>query len=153
MTVLRERNGNPAAWLLLGMLLVGCGGPVGVFPGGRMDGPPAPADPGWRGVGDAGIAQIETNPANPYSVTVAYTVLDGQLYVNAGGSEKRWARNVVNDPNVRLRIDGEIHDLRAIRIEDRDEIARFGEAWTGQSWFRRDPTQFDEVWIFRLVPR
>lgn len=33
------------------------------------------------------------------------------------------------------------------------EIAAFGKAWTDQSMFRRDPTQLDEVWLYRLVKR
>lgn len=140
--------------LVLGLsLLYGCGGPLGPFPGGVLEGKPARADPTWNGLGDSGICELETNPADPYSVTVACTVIDGQLYVNAGGTEKRWAKNIVDDPNVRLRIDGEIYDLRGIRVQDPAEIARFGKAWTSQSFFRRDPAAYDEVWVFRLVPR
>ena len=99
------------------------------------------------------MCEIETNPSDPYSVTVACTLVGGEMYVNAGGSEKPWAKNIVDDPNVRVRIDGRIHDLRGIRVEDEAEIARFGEVWTSQGWFLRDPTQFEEVWVFRLVPR
>ncbi len=150
----RETAWILGASLFLGLAaLGGCGGPFGFIPGGRLDGAPARWDRTWSNVGESGIAEIETDPGEPYSVTVAYTVVAGQLYVNAGGSEKRWARNTVDHPDVRLRIDGAIYDLRAIRVEDSAEIARFGDAWTGQSWFRRDPTQFEEVWIFRLVSR
>ena len=138
--------------LLLLVALGACGGPVSFIPGGRLDGPTVPTNANWNGVGESGIAAIETNPADPYSVTIAYNVVGGKLYVNAGSSEKRWAKNAVDYPNVRLRIDGDIYDLRAIRVEDPAEIARFGEAWT-QGWFRRDPTQFEEVWVFRLMPR
>lgn len=142
------------AWALVGMTVsLGCGGPVSFIPGGRMDGTPARVDPTWSNLGDSGICQLETNPDDPYSVTVAYTVVDGQLYVNAGGSEKRWAKNAIDHPDVRLRIDGKIYELRAVRVTDPGEIARFASAWTGQSFFRRDPTAYDEVFVFRLVPR
>lgn len=117
-----------------------------------MDGKTVPVDRTWHGFGESGIAEIETNPADPYSVTVAYTIVDGELYVNAGGEEKKWAKNSVEDPNVRLRVDGDIYELHAIRVTDPAEIARFGEAWT-RGWFRRDPTQYEEVWVFRLVER
>lgn len=144
---------NVGAALFLGATLLGaCGGPLGFIPGGRLDGTTVPVDLSWSGLGDSGIAEIETNPGDPYSVTIAYTVVDGQLYVNAGNREKRWAKNTVDYPDVRLRIDGEIYDLRAIRVEDPAEIARFGKAWTS-GWFRRDPTQYEQVWIFRLIPR
>lgn len=153
MTKRRDTIPPPAAALLVGMvLLYGCGGPLGPFPGGMLEGSPAHTDGSWSDLGESGIAEIETDPSDPYSVTIAYTIVDGQLYVNAGGSEKRWAKNTVDHPDVRLRIDGKIYDLHAIRVEDPAEIARFGEAWT-QGWFRRDPTQYEQVWVFRLVPR
>ena len=39
------------------------------------------------------------------------------------------------------------------RVTNAAEISAFAEAWTGQSMFRRDPTELDQVWIFRLVSR
>ena len=135
------------------VILSGCsGGPLGPFPGGRLQGVPASAPADWSGIGESKICEIETNPKDPYSVTVSCTVVDGQMYVNAGGRESPWAANVIADPNVRLRIDGEIYPVRAVRVEDKEEIARFGKVWTSQGFFLRDPTQFSEVWLFRLVP-
>lgn len=135
------------------LLLTGCsGGPLGPIPGGPLDGPTAPVDGSWSHIDDAGIAEIETDPSDPYSVTIAYNVVGDHIYVNAGHTKKRWAANIVEEPNVRLRIDGTIYELRGTRVEDRAELAHFGEAWT-QGWFRRDPTQFEEVYVFRLEPR
>ena len=133
-------------------LFLGCGGPLGPIPGGMLDGPRAPRMGDPAVLGDSGIGELETGPGDPYSVTVAYNVIDGVLYVNAGGEAKRWARNALADPDVRFRVDGKIHELRAVRVTDPEEIARFGEAWT-RGWFRRDPTGYDEVWVFRLLPR
>jgi hypothetical protein len=61
--------------------------------------------------------------------------------------------NIASNPLVRLRMDGALYDLKAERVVDADETAAFGEAWTNQSMFRRDPTGLDEVWLYRLVPR
>ena len=36
-------------------------------------------------------------------------------------------------------IEGDLYDLRAIRVTDRDEIVAFAQAWTAQSFFRRAP--------------
>ena len=60
--------------------------------------------------------QLETNPAEPYSVNLAYTVLGGRFYVNAGGTETRWAAHIAADPRVRLRLDERLYDLRARRV-------------------------------------
>ena len=86
-------------------------------------------------------------------MNLAFTVMDGQLYINAGGTETQWVKNIAANPRVRLRMDGVLYDLRAERVTDPAEIAAFGKAWTGQSMFRRDPAKLDEVWLYRLIPR
>ena len=121
--------------------------------GGELSGDVRPAPSDWSFAGDYGTAQLETRPDDPYSVNLAYTVLDGQVYVNAGGTETGWVKNMMANPLVRLRVDGTIYELRAERVTDPREIHDFARAWTGQSTFRRDPLDYDEVWIYRLEPR
>jgi hypothetical protein len=139
--------------LLLVLGAVGCDGPFVVFPGGRIDGEVRPAPPTWGDDGEYGFAQLETRPGDPYSVNIAYTIHSGALYVNAGDTETQWVKNMTADPNVRLRIDGTLYALTALRVQDEAEIARFGEAWVDQSMLRRDPAELDEVWLYRMAPR
>ncbi len=142
-------------FLALTLLLaaLGCNGPMGLLPGGELNGEArlAPAD--WAFAGEAGTVQLETRPEDPYSVNIAFTVLGGRLYINAGDTETQWVKNIASNPLVRLRLDGVLYDLRAERVMDADEIATFARAWTSQSMFRRDPTGLDEVWSYRLVSR
>ena len=138
---------------LLTVLACACNGPFLLLPGGSLSGESAPAPADWSFAGDSGTVQLETRPAEPYSVNLAYTVMDGALYINAGGTETRWARHIAADPRVRLRLDGALYELRAERVTDPDEIAAFARAWTSQSFFRRDPLGYDEVWLYRLEAR
>ena len=135
------------------MLALGCSGPTGLLPGGALTGETRLVPTDWSFAGDSGTAQLETNPGEPYSVNLAYTVMDGIVYVNAGGTETQWVKNMNANPDVRLRVDGAIYPLRAERVSDRAEVEAFAKAWTGQSFFRRDPAKYDEVWIYRLVAR
>jgi hypothetical protein len=141
--------------LLLLPLLVGlaCSGPFGLLPGGGLEGAVEPIPDDWSFAGDYGTAQLETRPEDPYSVNLAYTLLDRALYINAGDTETQWVQNITVNPNVRLRLEGVIYELRAERVTDPAEIAGFAQAWTSQSMFRRDPTELDEVWIYRLRGR
>jgi hypothetical protein len=139
--------------LLLLLVTFGCNGPFVLLPGGKLDGEVKPAPSDWAFAGDYGTVQLETRPEEPYSVNVAYTVLEGRLYVNAGDTETQWVKNMTVSPLVRLRMDGVLYDLRAERVTDTAEISAFGEAWTSQSMFRRDPAELGEVWVYRLVSR
>lgn len=134
-------------------LSLACNGPTFTFPGGALNGTPADAPPDWSAIGPYGMAQLETRPDDPYSVNLVFTVVDRSLYVNAGDTETQWVRNISANPDVRLRIEGTLYDLRAERIEDAETIRAFAKAWTSQSRFRRDPIGLERVWIYRLVAR
>lgn len=150
----RRRSSLPVVLAVLALLIsLGCNGPFGLMAGGRLDGEVAPVPTDWALIGDYGTCQLETRPEEPYSVNIAYTVLNGQLYINAGDTETRWVQNIDVDPRVRLRVDGLLYELRAERVTDAAEIAKFGKAWTDQSYFRRDPAELSPVWVYRLVER
>lgn len=136
---------------LLALLLVACNGPVGLLPGGRLAGESTPAPGDWSFAGESGTAQLETRPEDPYSVNVAYTVLEDRLYLNAGENHARWVENIEADPRVRLRIGDAIYDLRAERVTDANEIRAFSRVWIDQSSLRRDPADYEVVYIYRLA--
>jgi len=146
-----------SAFFLAALAVLGCNGPFGLLPGGSLAGTPTETPRDWSFAGEAGTIQLETRhatePDEPYSVNLAYTVMNGLLYINAGGTETQWAKNIALDPNVRLRLAGQLYDLEADRVTDPSEVVAFAEAWTGQSFFRRDPRRYEEVWIYELRPR
>jgi hypothetical protein len=139
--------------LLLVLAISGCNGPFALLPGGKLDGQVAPVPSDWAFAEDYGTVQLETRPEAPYSVNIAYTVMEGRLYINAGNTETQWVKYIEVSPLVRLRIDGVLYELRAKRVIGTAEISAFGKAWTSQSMFRRDPAKLGEVWIYRLVAR
>jgi len=141
--------------LLASILLVGltaCGGPVGTFPGGALSGPVAPVPEGVDFARDAGTVQLESNPADPYSVNVACTVVGEGLYVTAGGNRATWVDHLEADPRVRLRVKGTLYELRAERVTEAAEMDAFAEAWLENAW-ARDPREFEEAFVYRLVRR
>jgi hypothetical protein len=129
-----------------------CGGPMAVFPGGALDGPVKPAPPSFAFARDTGTIQLETRPEKPYSVNIACAVVGDRLYVSAGDNKSRWVENMEANPLVRMRIDGEVYELRARRVTDDAEMRAFAEEWTKHSW-ARDPTTLDEVWVYRMEAR
>ena len=130
-----------------------CNGPFLLMSGGGLEGEVTASPADWSFAGDSGLVELESRKGDPYSVNLAFTVLDGRLYINAGDTETAWVKNIAENPLVRLRMDGVLYDLRAERVTDPVEIKAFAAAWTSQSMFRRDPSELDQVWLYRLVPR
>ena len=57
------------------------------------------------------------------------------------------------NPDVRLRVAGEIYDLRASRVEDQDEFDRFSDAYQQKYGSRPWNESVDEAYLFRLDGR
>lgn len=92
-------------------------------PGGRLSGPDASStDISWDGRKQI-LVETSTWYLIPHSVTTIAWAKDGAIYVPCGAcSTKRWPKNVASRPRVRLKIDGEIHHRRAVRVTDREEL-------------------------------
>ena len=138
--------------LLLFIAVSGCNGPFMLLPGGELDGEVKPSPSDWSFIEGYGMSELETRPEDPYSVNVAVTVIEGTLYINAGDTETEWVKNMEADPLVRLRIHGEVYELKAHRVTDDAEMQAFAVEWTKNSW-ARDPTTLEEVWVYRLEAR
>jgi len=140
---------------LLGSILVcGCScGPFLLLPGGKLDGPVKPTPASFAFAADAGTIQLETRPADPYSVNVMGAVVGDGLYVSGGDTRTAWVENIEADPLVRARVGGDVYELRARRVVDKAEMEKFAVVWLSLGSWARDPRQYPEVWVYQLGPR
>lgn len=140
----------------LALLLVPRDGPWGPIPGGRLEGEDEPCPGDARPFASVREVELELAPEAPRSVRIWSVVVDDRLFVPGDFLTpiKRWPQQVVDDPRVRIRIDGRIYRCRARRVGDPDEIAALrreaarkyrleAEGWAARS----------EVWWFELEPR
>lgn len=134
-------------------LLTACDGPFIFMAGGQLSGNVVDAPTRWQLDKDAAVAQLETQPEDPYSINLTYVQLDGRLYAYAGDTQTNWVKNIEQSPLVRIRIDDTVYRAKAIRVNDKDELAKFAAVWANMSMFQRDPSGFEEVWLYRLVAR
>jgi hypothetical protein len=96
-------------------------GPWGPFPGGILWGEPARERVSdWSFVDGVGEVQVQTRLGPlPWSVTTWALTHEGRLYLPSRNCfEKRWVKNLLERPDVRVRVQGRLHDLRAVRDED-----------------------------------
>lgn len=134
-------------------LVLACGGPLGPLPGGRLTGPEAarPVDD-WSFTRDVRLVQLETRPADPWSVTLGCIDHEGALYVGSHDPTDRWVRNALADPRVRLRVDHTIHPRNAVEVTDRTEWMIVGRKLFEKYDIEYDPDREPGI-LFRLEPR
>lgn len=142
-----------ASLLLFLAIATGCNGPLPFLGGGALSGDVVAAPESWdEWTESASVIQLETNPAEPYSVNIAYTIVGEHLYVYAGDTKTRWVEDMEADPSVRFRRGGLIYELRAVRVSDEAERVAFAKVWAARGSFSRDPQTLGEVWLYRLLP-
>lgn len=142
------------------VMLVGC--PLGPLSGGRLAGPVEPPPPGdWSFVERTERCQLETDPDAPHSINCWCVGWGRHVYVPTSmilgppdPSEREWVRNVESESEVRLRVDGRVFELDAVRLPDGVE---YDEALAAlEEKYEVDPAEREperEIWIYRLEPR
>ncbi len=139
--------------LLWAAPLAGCGRPFVLLPGGALEGPTSPIPESWSFTDAVKTIQLETRPADPYSVNIWVIALGDHLYVHAGANRSTWVENMETDPNVRVRVDGTIYELASARVEAQDEFDRFSDAYERKYGRRPRNGNVAEAYLFRLAAR
>ena len=141
--------------------------PMFVFAGGALSGSEEPAPENWTFSREVDTVQIETRPADPYSVNVWGVAVESFVYVAASdGGESRWAREIEADSRVRLKIGERLFALRATRLTAVDagdgeganeganeELARVVDAYVEKYDLDPDESFVGGAWVFRLQAR
>jgi hypothetical protein len=153
---------SPLKALLVFVLVLGPGlacGPIGPIPGGALSGPvhSGPVTD-WSFANEHETIQLEARPSAPYSVNVWCGEVGGKLYVPTSlilgpddPNERSWVRYVEESPDVRLRIDGTLYELRATRVEG-EELENVRRALLAK--YEEDVDEHSaKAWIFRMEPR
>ena len=133
--------------------LAGCGGPLLLLPGGALEGPTAPVPESWSFTDDVKTVQLETLPADPYSVNIWAVALGEYVYVHAGANRSTWVENMEADPAVRLRVHEAVYELAATRVAAQEEFDRFSDAYEQKYGRRPRNENVGEAYLFRLGAR
>jgi hypothetical protein len=133
--------------------LAGCSGPFVLLPGGALEGETTQAPDDWAFTDAVDTVQLETNPADPYSVNIWVIAMDENLYVHAGANRSAWVEHIEADPKVRLRVNDSIYELRAARVAEQQEFDRFSDAYERKYDTRPRNENVAEAYLFRLAAR
>lgn len=138
--------------VLIVLIAVAACEPIYVLPGGALSGPEHPVPEDWAFADDVGVVQFETRPADPYSVNL-WGVGLGPYYYVSSSSGADWVNMVVEDPRVRLRIDGRIYLLSASSVTDPSELERVTAAYVAKYDVDPEDDFPRNVAVFRLAAR
>jgi hypothetical protein len=139
-------------WIPVALPLLGAVtfyGPCGPIPGSRLGG----AETSAAGVdfsfaGGSSPCAIETRPADPHSVRASCFARGSTLYVRSiFAPRKRWPAYVAENADVRIRLEGKIYPMRAVRITDETERMRI------LSPDEPGNPPSETTWLYRLEPR
>jgi hypothetical protein len=135
------------------LLLTACSRPFVLIPGGALVGQSAPAPQSWSFTDAIDTIQLETNPADPYSVNIWVVGMGNALYVHAGANRATWIENMDADPNVRLQAGDTIYQLAATRVTSQEEFDRYSAPY--EEKYGNPPRNLNvaEAYLYRLVPR
>lgn len=138
------------------LLLCACSGPVGPIAGGELGGESADWPTDWTFTQDSENILLQTNSADPYSVTLWAVDVDNILYVTAVNPESQWVQNLTQDAHVVIGVAGKLYQGRAHRVMDNDEIARVGERYSEK--YEMTPEEGANIIeeggiIYRFAPR
>lgn len=133
--------------------LIGCE-PIVIVPGGKLSGEVAAVPPSWSVMDATETVQLETRPANPYSINIWAVGIQQDLYVAAGaGKDARWTDYIAENPDVRLRIANSIFELRATRVLDEAEKLRVVNKYARKYDLDVNDNFVHGAWLYRLDPR
>lgn len=142
------------------LLLAACSGPLGPIAGGMLKGTSTEIPSSWGVVKGVEHVQLETiNDGKPRSVLIWIGVLDDRLYVatslisgSSDPAERTWVKNVTANPNIRLRVEDNIYQLKAVRVVDPTSL----EAARSALMLKYDVAVDDQssaAWVYELAAR
>jgi len=141
------------AFVLSLVLLVGCGDPVMILPGGKLSGVPTPVPADWSSVDGVKTIQVEFRLQDPYSHNIWGVGIGPDLYIATGAKGTRWTPMVAADPNVIVRVGSALYDLKAVAVTDAAERARVAAAYAKKYEVKVDDNWVAQGMIFRLDRR
>jgi hypothetical protein len=147
-------NPTRVASIFLLFLLSACSEPFIVMAGEELVGAVKDAPPDWTSHNEVDIVQIETRPSEPYSVNVWMAGIGPDIYIATGSDDTNWTEHLAENPDIRIRIDGDIFELEATKVTDNRERRTVVGAYVEK--YDLDPEDnwvLDDGQIFRLDRR
>lgn len=127
---------------------------MGPIPGDELEGEVTPWPADWLFTEAIENVLLETNPDDPYSVTVWGVEHNGKFYVAAGSSDSSWVEHIQRNNAVVLSIEHKLYAAFAEIVTNMDEIDRVMARYVTKYEIEPDGNFIEDGGIlYRLTPR
>ena len=129
------RNYPAAGALVISMALFlsGCdGNPMGPIAGGALSGEPQSWPESWAFTDRVENIFLETDPDDPYSVTLWGVACDEHFYIAGASDESTWVANLLKDPRVKLAVEDQLFVARVEQVNEPEELAAVLQAYVAK---------------------
>ena len=137
-------------FLLCFFSIASCSGPIGPIAGDKLEGNPKAWPQEWAFADDCENVLLQTNSADPYSVTLWGVSVGKNFYVASSDQAAAWATNLASDPAIVLGIEGNLYTGLAERVTDPTEIVEVLEKYSLKYDFYLDEGDDAGGVIYRL---
>ncbi len=134
---------NAIAIALTATTLCACGAPIGPISGGHLQGTPKDWPTNWTFTDAQKYILLETNPKDPYSVTLWGVSLDDEFYIAAADPSSQWVNNLLQDPAVTVGVSGNLYIGVATVVNDRSLSQRVRQRYLTK--YEIEAERFDEI--------
>ena len=138
-------------FLICVFAIASCSGPIGPIAGGELEGNPKTWPQTWAFADDCENVLLQTNSADPYSVTLWGVSIDQAFYVASGDQSAAWVNNLDQDPAIVLGIEDNLYTGAAERVSDPQELLEVVEQYSLKYDFYVDENNEADGVIFRLT--
>ena len=104
------------AIVMLALLGLPACSPFVMIPGGELSGEVQSVPSDWSFSDAVKTVQLETRPADSYSVNIYGVAVGREFYVAASKLDNQWVRYITDDDNIRPRTGKAIYELCAVRV-------------------------------------
>lgn len=137
--------------IVVATLLVGCGGPLAVIPGGKLSGQAQTPPLDWTDVPE--IIQLETRPSDPYSINIWSVGIGRDLYIGTSADGTTWSEFIDANSKVRVRIGSSLYELNTTSVNDPQERSDVVAAYVSKYDLDGEDNWVETGLIFRLDRR
>ena len=117
---------------------------MGPVAGGKLDGEPTPWPNDWTFTDEFENVLLQTDPEDPYSVTLWGVAVEDQFFIAGQSRDSRWCKKILEDARVVVSVQGQLYSGLAYEETNPEVLQRVLDAYITKYDFDIDELDEDD---------